>query len=92
MAREIGCGDSRGDVIQLYPCDKETVQRHIDMLLINPASQSEGNSVFLREASDGWIIGVGVGVLAGTVAGEIKGIVDPTMNEERRRKLQISEL
>ncbi|KAL1879538.1 hypothetical protein Plec18167_003995 [Paecilomyces lecythidis] len=68
-----------GGVMQHYPYYKETIQRYIDRLIINSGPQSEGKSIFLREASDGGIIGVGV--LAGTVAGEIKDIVGTTMDE-----------
>lgn len=53
--------------MQLYPYDKETIQGYIDMLLMNPGSQSGGKSVFLRKASDDGIIDVGL--LAGTAVG-----------------------
>ncbi|KAJ5168009.1 uncharacterized protein N7482_003603 [Penicillium canariense] len=69
-----------GGVIQHYPHYKETVQRYIDRLLISAGPQSGGKSVFLREASDGGIIGVGV--LAGTVAGNIDGIIGSTFEKE----------
>lgn len=58
-----------GGVIQHYPHYKETVQRYIDRLLLRAGPQVGGKSVFLREASDGGIIGTGV--LAGTASGEI---------------------
>ncbi|KAJ5120864.1 uncharacterized protein N7515_010252 [Penicillium bovifimosum] len=58
-----------GGVIQHYPHYKENVQRYIDRLLLRAGPQAGGKSVFLREASDGGIIGTGV--LAGTVSGEI---------------------
>ncbi|KAJ5898846.1 hypothetical protein N7495_003590 [Penicillium taxi] len=66
-----------GGVIQHYPHYKETIQRYIDRLIINAGPQGDGKSVFLREASDGGIIGVGV--LAGTVAANIEGIIGSTM-------------
>ncbi|KAJ5454632.1 uncharacterized protein N7458_005588 [Penicillium daleae] len=69
-----------GGVIQHYPHYKETVQRYIDRLVISAGPQSEGKSIFLREASDGGIIGVGV--LAGTVAGDIDGIIGSTFEKE----------
>ena len=62
-----------GGVIQHYPHYKESIQRYVDRLIISAGPQSEGKSVFLREASDGGIIGVGA--LAGTVVGDIEGIV-----------------
>ncbi|KAJ5679723.1 hypothetical protein N7462_007967 [Penicillium macrosclerotiorum] len=71
-----------GGVIQHYPHYKETVQRYIDRLVISAGPQSEGKSIFIREASDGGIIGVGV--LAGTVAGQIDGIIGSTFEEERQ--------
>jgi hexokinase len=58
-----------GGVIQHYPHYKETVQRYIDRLILRAGPQAGGRSVFLREASDGGIIGTGV--LAGTASGEI---------------------
>ena len=69
-----------GGVIQHYPHYKDTVQRYIDRLMISAGPQSEGKSIFLREASDGGIIGVGV--LAGTVAGDIDGIIGSTFEKE----------
>ena len=71
-----------GGVIQHYPHYKQTIQGYIDRLIISAGPQSEGKSIFLREASDGGIIGVGV--LAGTVSEEIKGIVGSTLEEERK--------
>lgn len=68
-----------GGVIRHYPHYKETIQRYIDRLLISAGPQSGGKSVFLREANDGGIIGVGV--LAGTVAGEINGIISSPQDE-----------
>ncbi|RAK95414.1 hexokinase family protein [Aspergillus ibericus CBS 121593] len=70
-----------GGVIQHYPHYKDRIQRHIDRLILSAGPQGEGKSVFLREASDGGI--VGVGVLAGSVAGEIEGIVGSTLESER---------
>ena len=58
-----------GGVIQHYPNYKESVQRCIDRLLLRAGPQAGGKSVFLREASDGGLIGTGV--LAGTASGEI---------------------
>ncbi|PGH10851.1 hypothetical protein AJ79_05211 [Helicocarpus griseus UAMH5409] len=55
-----------GGIIQRYPNFKETCQRFIDRLVIWDGPQESGKSVFLREASDGGIIGAGV--LAGMVA------------------------
>lgn len=69
-----------GGVIQHYPKYKETVQRYIDLLLIRGGPQDGGKSIFLREASDGGIIGVGV--LAGTVAGKIEGIIVSSLEKE----------
>jgi hexokinase len=69
-----------GGVIQHYPHYKESVQRYVDRLVISAGPQSEGKSIFLREASDGGIIGVGV--LAGTVAGDIDGIIGSTFERE----------
>ncbi|KAJ5662433.1 actin-like ATPase domain-containing protein [Penicillium maclennaniae] len=71
-----------GGVITHYPHYKETIQRFIDRLIISAGTQSEGKSIFLREATDGGIIGVGV--LAGTVAGSIEGIIGSTLEEERK--------
>ncbi|KAJ5949438.1 actin-like ATPase domain-containing protein [Penicillium verhagenii] len=71
-----------GGVTQHYPLYKQTIQRYIDRLTISAGPQGEGKSIFLREASDGGIIGVGV--LAGTIAGEIKGIIGSTMEEQHR--------
>jgi hypothetical protein len=71
-----------GGVITHYPHYKETIQRYIDRLIISAGTQSEGKSIFLREATDGGIIGVGV--LAGTVAGRIKGIIGSTLEQERK--------
>ncbi|KAF9886787.1 hypothetical protein FE257_011164 [Aspergillus nanangensis] len=62
-----------GGVIQHWPGFRESIQWHIDRLILRGGPQELGKSVFLREASDGGIIGVGV--LAGTVAGSIEGIV-----------------
>ncbi|PYI07787.1 actin-like ATPase domain-containing protein [Aspergillus sclerotiicarbonarius CBS 121057] len=72
-----------GGVIQHYPHYKDRIQRHIDRLILSAGPQGEGKSVFLREASDGGI--VGVGVLAGSVAGEIEGIVGSTLESERNQ-------
>lgn len=69
-----------GGVIQHYPNYKRTIQGYIDRLIMNAGPQSEGKSVFLREANDGGIIGVGV--LAGTVAGEIQDIIGSTLEEQ----------
>ncbi|CAG8118025.1 unnamed protein product [Penicillium nalgiovense] len=66
-----------GGVIQHYPHYKENVQRYIDRLLLRAGPQVGGKSVFLREASDGGIIGTGV--LAGTASGEI-GEIKVTTN------------
>ncbi|OJJ34806.1 hypothetical protein ASPWEDRAFT_109758 [Aspergillus wentii DTO 134E9] len=66
-----------GGVVQHYPKFKETVQWQIDRLMMRAGPQDGGRSVFLREASDGGIIGVGV--LAGTVAGKIEGIIGSTL-------------
>ncbi|KAI5291326.1 hypothetical protein KEM54_005369 [Ascosphaera aggregata] len=55
-----------GGIIQQYPRFKETCQRYIDRLVMWNGPQESGKSVFLREASDGGIIGAGV--LAGMVA------------------------
>lgn len=55
-----------GGIIQHYPNYKENCQRYIDRLLIQGGPQEGGKSVFLREATDGVIIGAGV--LAGMFA------------------------
>ncbi|KAI1932064.1 hypothetical protein LOZ58_004058 [Ophidiomyces ophidiicola] len=55
-----------GGIIQHYPHFKETCQSFIDRLVIWDGPQENGKSVFLREASDGGIIGAGV--LAGMVS------------------------
>ncbi|KAJ5733949.1 hexokinase family protein [Penicillium malachiteum] len=78
-----------GGVIQHYPHYKQTIQRYIDRLVLKAGPQSEGKSIFLREASDGGIIGVGV--LAGTVAGEIEGIVGSTMEEQEKLEENLQE-
>lgn len=54
-----------GGIIQHYPQFKEMCQQHIDRLIIRTGPQRGGKSVFLREASDGGVIGAGV--LAGMV-------------------------
>lgn len=68
-----------GGVISHYPNYKETIQLYINRLLISDGPQSGGKSVLLRSADDGGI--VGVGVLAGTVAGEINGIISSPQDE-----------
>lgn len=77
-----------GGVIQHYPHYKDTVQRYVDRLVISAGPQSEGKSIFLREASDGGIIGVGV--LAGTVAGDIDGIIGSTFEREAEAEADIN--
>ncbi|KAL1971269.1 hypothetical protein VTN77DRAFT_221 [Rasamsonia byssochlamydoides] len=57
-----------GGIIQNYPNFKETCQTYIDRLIMRTGPQKGGKSVFLREASDGGVIGAGV--LAGMVAGQ----------------------
>lgn len=54
-----------GGIIQHYPQFKEMCQQHIDRLIMRTGPQRGGKSVFLREASDGGVIGAGV--LAGMV-------------------------
>ncbi|KAJ5952632.1 uncharacterized protein N7479_011045 [Penicillium vulpinum] len=54
-----------GGVIQHYPQFKEMCQQYIDRLIMRTGPQRGGKSVFLREASDGGVIGAGV--LAGMV-------------------------
>lgn len=56
-----------GGIIQNYPNFKEMCQTYIDRLIMRTGPQKGGKSVFLREASDGGVIGAGV--LAGMVAG-----------------------
>jgi hexokinase len=58
-----------GGIIQNYPHFKETCQRYIDRLVIWDGPQESGKSVFLREASDGGIIGAGV--LAGMISSRL---------------------
>ncbi|KAL1954916.1 hypothetical protein VTO42DRAFT_454 [Malbranchea cinnamomea] len=62
-----------GGVIQHYPGYKNNVQKFIDRILLHGGPQDGGKSIFLREVSDGGI--VGVGVLAGTAAGKIERII-----------------
>ncbi|OKL57633.1 hypothetical protein UA08_07171 [Talaromyces atroroseus] len=57
-----------GGIIQNYPNFKETCQSYIDRMIMRTGPQMGGKSVFLREASDGGVIGAGV--LAGMVAGQ----------------------
>ncbi|KAL3478587.1 hypothetical protein BJX99DRAFT_101624 [Aspergillus californicus] len=54
-----------GGIIQHYPNFKEMCQQCIDRLIMRTGPQKSGKSVFLREASDGGVIGAGV--LAGMV-------------------------
>ncbi|KKK21281.1 hypothetical protein ARAM_001279 [Aspergillus rambellii] len=54
-----------GGIIQYYPNFKEMCQQFIDRLIMRTGPQKSGKSVFLREASDGGVIGAGV--LAGMV-------------------------
>ena len=54
-----------GGIIQNYPRFKEICQEYIDRLVMRTGPQKGGKSVFLREASDGGV--VGAGVLAGMV-------------------------
>jgi hexokinase len=54
-----------GGIIQHYPQFKEMCQQYIDRLIMRTGPQRGGKSVFLREASDGGVIGAGV--LAGMV-------------------------
>lgn len=54
-----------GGIIQHYPQFKEMCQLYIDRLIMRTGPQRGGKSVFLREASDGGVIGAGV--LAGMV-------------------------
>ncbi|PGH27413.1 hypothetical protein AJ80_00891 [Polytolypa hystricis UAMH7299] len=77
-----------GGVIQHYPGYKETVQRYVDRLIMRGGPQEGGKSIFLREASDGGI--VGVGVLAGTVSGRIKGIIGSGL-EFREKEVKFSQ-
>ncbi|KAJ5159762.1 uncharacterized protein N7482_006766 [Penicillium canariense] len=57
-----------GGIIQHYPQFKEMCQQHIDRLIMRTGPQRGGKSVFLREASDGGVIGAGV--LAGMVVSQ----------------------
>ncbi|KAL4909324.1 hypothetical protein BDW74DRAFT_80153 [Aspergillus multicolor] len=54
-----------GGIIQHYPNFKEMCQQNIDRLIMRTGPQKSGKSVFLREASDGGVIGAGV--LAGMI-------------------------
>ncbi|PYH43954.1 hexokinase family protein [Aspergillus saccharolyticus JOP 1030-1] len=54
-----------GGIIQHYPNFKEMCQLYIDRLIMRTGPQKSGKSVFLREASDGGVIGAGV--LAGMI-------------------------
>lgn len=73
-----------GGLIQHYPNYKEAVQRYIDRLLLHGGPQDGGKSIFLREVSDGGIIGVGV--LAGTASGKIEGIIVSSLEQERKSR------
>lgn len=55
-----------GGIIQHYPNFKNMCQQFIDRLIMRTGPQKSGKSVFLREVSDGGVIGAGV--LAGMVA------------------------
>ncbi|KAE8150596.1 actin-like ATPase domain-containing protein [Aspergillus avenaceus] len=55
-----------GGIIQHYPNFKDMCQQFIDRLIMRTGPQKSGKSVFLREVSDGGVIGAGV--LAGMVA------------------------
>ncbi|OGM41642.1 hexokinase family protein XprF [Aspergillus bombycis] len=55
-----------GGIIQHYPNFKTMCQQFIDRLIMRTGPQKSGKSVFLREVSDGGVIGAGV--LAGMVA------------------------
>ncbi|KAA8647159.1 hypothetical protein EYZ11_003859 [Aspergillus tanneri] len=66
-----------GGVIQHYPHYKRTVQRYVDRLLLRAGPQEGGKSIFLREVSDGGI--VGIGVLAGMASGEIGEITESSL-------------
>lgn len=55
-----------GGIIQHYPNFKDMCQQFIDRLIMRTGPQKSGKSVFLREASDGGVIGAGV--LAGMVS------------------------
>lgn len=54
-----------GGIIQTYPNFKEMCQQYIDRFIMRTGPQKSGKSVFLREASNGGVIGAGV--LAGMV-------------------------
>lgn len=69
-----------GGVIQHYPNYKATVQRYIDRLILRAGPQEGGKSIFLREVSDGGIIGVGV--LAGMASGEIGEITCGSLDRD----------
>lgn len=72
-----------GGVIQHYPQYSEACQRYLDRLVMRGGPQVGGKSVLLRPANDGGI--VGVGVLAGTVAGRIEGIIGSSMMEHKNK-------
>ncbi|KAF7592916.1 hypothetical protein BBP40_012237 [Aspergillus hancockii] len=55
-----------GGIIQHYPNFKNMCQQIVDRLIMRTGPQKSGKSVFLREVSDGGVIGAGV--LAGMVA------------------------
>ncbi|KNG84544.1 hexokinase family protein [Aspergillus nomiae NRRL 13137] len=65
-----------GGVMQHFPHYKQKAQRYIDQLLIRAGPQQGGKSIFLRDVNDGGLIGTGI--LAGTTAGEIGGIIGST--------------
>jgi hexokinase len=54
-----------GGIIQHYPNFKNMCQQIVDRLIMRTGPQKSGKSVFLREVSDGGVIGAGV--LAGMV-------------------------
>ncbi|PGH10999.1 hypothetical protein AJ79_05150 [Helicocarpus griseus UAMH5409] len=67
-----------GGLIQHWPGFRESIQWHIDRLVLRGGPQELGKSIFLREVSDGGL--VGVGVLAGTLQGSIEGIVGSVLD------------
>ena len=71
-----------GGIIQFYPRYRDTVQNHLDRILIRSGLQEGGKSVLIRVAEDGGL--VGVGVLAATSSTEIKRIIGSDYEKERR--------
>jgi hexokinase len=78
-----------GGVIQHYPNYRETCQKYIDRLILHGGPQDGGKSIFLREASDGAM--VGAGILAGIATGKIEGIIGSTFPGTNSQALDVEQ-